>query len=232
MVELQLVPQLNIGHVVAHMLGEVFVVFVLVNVAFANQVASSAIDFFEAELVDREVVLRGGEQVLDAQRSGGDARDNVGVLGGADLVGVETNRVRSDRQQRNAPAEFHSPVAPFTDDNVLVFGFATQLGHIAADATSSRTTVAQRHTDRALRCARHDEHRQVELLAIGCRQPHHFALLNLHRGSRDRTHYRGVIPRQLGNELGRLLQPTIVGETAVVHLRTTAEYNLEAFTSG
>ncbi len=98
--------------------------------------------------------------------------------------------------------------------------------HPLAHAAGHRPAVAQRHRDREVRLAGKDQGGDLQA-AAGEVQPHDVAGGHAQRLRGRRADDGGVIPGQLGDRVGELLQPAVIGEPAVVDLGIAVQDEFE-----
>ena len=89
------------------------------------------------------------------------------------------------------------------------------------------TAVAERQGDHAVRHAGEDPDGKLERAARIIETDHILARKTERLGGL-RAHERGVVPRELGEGIGKLLQPPVVREAAVVKRRGGEEHDLQA----
>ena len=145
------------------------------------------------------VVLRQGEQVGAAALGDRRAGEEASRHGAAERVGVEANL-------------------------------------ICCDAAAEGAAVAHGHEDGEVGDAGRDEHRNGDFAAIDRQLDEVRRLLaglvaraeaEAELARRLGADHRSVVPGQLGDRVGKLLQPGIVGEAAVVGLVVECEDSLE-----
>ena len=95
-----------------------------------------------------------------------------------------------------------------------------------ADPPRVRTAIAERQGDHAVRHAGEDPDRKLER-AARVLDTDHLLARNTERLGGLRAHERGVVPRELGERIGKLLQPSVVREAAVVKRRGGEEHDLQ-----
>ena len=93
--------------------------------------------------------------------------------------------------------------------------------------TRVRTTVAERQGDHAVRHAGKDPDGKLERAARVI-ETDHILVRKTERFGGLRAHERGVVPGELGEGIGKLLQPPVVREPAVVKRRRREEHDLQA----
>ena len=96
-----------------------------------------------------------------------------------------------------------------------------------ADTARVRTTIAERQRDHAVRHSGDEPDGELER-AARIFETDHILARHTERLGRLRAHERGVVPGQLGEGIGKLLQPPLVREAAVVKRRGREEDDLQA----
>ena len=96
-----------------------------------------------------------------------------------------------------------------------------------ANPTGVRTAVAERQSDHAVRHSGEEPDRELERAARIVETDHVLARKTERFGG-GRAHQRGIVPGQLGEGIGKLLQPPVVGEAAVVQRGGGEEDHLQA----
>ena len=96
-----------------------------------------------------------------------------------------------------------------------------------ANPSRVQTPVAKRKGDDAVRHAGEDPDRKLERAARVI-ETDHILVRKTERFGGLRAHERGVVPGELGEGIGKLLQPPVVREAAVVKRRGREEDDLEA----
>ena len=96
-----------------------------------------------------------------------------------------------------------------------------------ADPTRVRTAVAERQGDHAVRHAGEEPDGELER-AAGIVEADPILVREAERFGRLRADERGVVPGQLGEGIGKLLQPPVVREAAVVKRGGGEEDDLQA----
>ena len=96
-----------------------------------------------------------------------------------------------------------------------------------ADPTRVRTAVAERQGDHAVRHAGEEPNGELER-AARIVETDHILARKAERLGGLRAHERGVVPGQLGEGIGKLLQPPVVREAAVVKRGGGEEHDLQA----
>ena len=96
-----------------------------------------------------------------------------------------------------------------------------------ANPTRVRTAVADRQGDHAVRHAGKDPDGKLERAARVIDTDHILAR-ETERFGGLRAHERGVVPGELGEGIGKLLQPPVVRESAVVKRRRGQEHDLQS----
>ena len=93
-----------------------------------------------------------------------------------------------------------------------------------------RTAVAERDGDHAIRHSGKEPDGELERAAVVI-EADPILVLEAERFGRRRADERGVVPGQLGEGIGKLLQPPVVGEATVVKRRGGKKDDLQATTS-
>ena len=88
------------------------------------------------------------------------------------------------------------------------------------------TAVAKREGDHAVRHAGEDPDGKLERAARVI-ETDHLLVRKTERLGGLRAHERGVVPGELGEGIGKLLQPPVVREAAVVKRRRREEHDLQ-----
>jgi len=97
---------------------------------------------------------------------------------------------------------------------------------VAAHLAGCGAAVAQRHRDAPRGLAGHDQGRDLHLTPAAVERDQRAVPDAEPLGGR-RTDQRGVVPGELGHRIGRLLEPTVVGEPPVVDRGVLAEDDLQ-----
>ena len=96
-----------------------------------------------------------------------------------------------------------------------------------ANPSRVRTAVAERQGDDAVRHAGEEPDGELER-AARIFETDHILVRKTERLGGLRAHERGIVPGQLGEGIGKLLQPPVVREAAVVKRRGRDEHDLQA----
>src|SRR5689334_9406040 len=100
---------------------------------------------------------------------------------------------------------------------------------IVADAACLSAAIAEVHADGVVCGARHDPHRNRDRLALTVRDLDAVAVLEIAViGCRLDADVRDVLPRDLRDRLGQLLEPAVIGEPAVENVWIRPEDDLHA----
>ena len=98
---------------------------------------------------------------------------------------------------------------------------------LGSDPPDALTTVAEREGHHAVRHAGEDPDRKLEGAARVI-DTHQRGILETEHLGGLLAHERGVVPYELGQGIGKLLQPRVVREPAVVKRRRRDEHDLQA----
>ena len=153
-------------------------------------------------------------------------RDQVGESELADHLTALHREVFLGASQRHAPT---GPRDLQAHGDIGGRGGSKDVGigpHVLADPAARRSAVAQRQADRVIRLAGKQHGGDFQAPAVKL-EPDHVAVGQTQLPGRCRAHQRGVAPRELGDRVGELLEPAVVGVPAVIELGVAIEDQLE-----
>ena len=170
--------------------------------------------------------LRAGSRLLRRSLGGGGFRSQLGEGRLPDDGAPLHAAVLLRRRERVAAPELGEAGAAV---EARCFG-ASDLERVEPDAradpTRVRTAIAERQGDHAVRHSREEQNGELER-AARIIETDHILVRKTERFGGLRAHERGIVPGQLGERIGKLLQPPVVREAAVVKRRRREEHDLQ-----
>ena len=186
----------------------------------------------DAECAGRSFLFRGSwgfrrMRALGCRRPGGQIRSKLGQRRLADDGAALHAAVVLGRRQRVRARELGELDAAVEARCFRAANSERVEPDPRANPARVRTAIADRQRDHAVRHAREDGDGKLERAARVIETDHVLARQTERFGGL-RAHERGVVPGELGEGIGKLLQPPVVREPAVVKRRRGKEHDLQA----